>query len=213
MAHRRMQRPDWRAHQCHERQYVFAAAVITLCPVLGRRSTSCEPTTATPNAVGLFGRGWSSEYDESIQAYDNNLARFNQSDGRAVYLGTGPRVPRVPLRPLEGDFHGTLVQNGGSGFNGDYDRWQRAGQFNAAGKLISLADRIGNQTTLAYDNGGKLASVTDPFGRVLSVTTNANGQVLSISDSMGIDRHLHLRAEQSIAFRYLRRQLSFSFHL
>ncbi len=132
---------------------------------------------------GLFGRGWSSQYDESIQAYDNNLVRFNQADGRAIYLARAAGSADG-LTPLEGDFHGSLVQNGGSGFTLTMTDGS-VHQFNGAGKLVSLADRIGNQTTLSYDTGGKLTSVNDPFGRVLSFTTNANGQALSISDTIG----------------------------
>ena len=133
--------------------------------------------------IGLFGRGWSSEYDESIVTYDANLARLNRPDGRAIYLGR-PIGSSGVFAPIEKDFHGSLVQNGGTNSTvTTTDGSVR--QFDSVGKLISLADRIGNQTTLTYDNGGKLASVTDPFGRVLSFTTNSNGQVVSISDTMG----------------------------
>ncbi|HUS12636.1 MAG TPA: Ig-like domain-containing protein, partial [Pyrinomonadaceae bacterium] len=132
---------------------------------------------------GLFGRGWSSEYDESIQTYGNNLTRFNQSDGRAIYLGRAVGSSGV-MEPLEEDFHGYLLQNASNGFTVTMTNGS-VRQFNAAGKLVSLADRVGNQTALAYDGGGKLASVTDPFGRVLSFITNANGQVLSIGDTLG----------------------------
>jgi RHS repeat-associated protein len=133
--------------------------------------------------LGLFGRGWSSEYDESITAYDSNLARLNRPDGRAIYLGRAVGSAGA-LQSLIGDFHGSLVQNGGTGFTLTMiDGSVR--QFDAAGKLISLADRNGNQTTLGYNTGGKLTSVTDPFGRVLTVTPKANGRVLSISDTLG----------------------------
>jgi RHS repeat-associated protein len=128
--------------------------------------------------VGLFGRGWSSQYDESIFSYDASLARFNQGDGRAVYFGkiAGAFTER------EGDLHAHLSQ--GSGFtltlkDGSLE------QFNSSGKLISLTDRAGNITSLTYDTSGHLSSVTDPFGRVLTVLTNASGQVTSISDAMG----------------------------
>ncbi|MGI8836313.1 MAG: Ig-like domain-containing protein [Pyrinomonadaceae bacterium] len=133
--------------------------------------------------IGLFGRGWSTQYDEAVVAYDNNLARLNRPDGRAIYLGRAVGSSGV-FAPLERDFHGSLAQNGGTGATvTTTDGSVR--QFNSLGKLSSLADRIGNQTTLTYSSGGKLASLTDPFGRVLSFTTNSNGQVLSISDSMG----------------------------
>jgi RHS repeat-associated protein len=133
--------------------------------------------------IGLFGRGWSSEYDESIVTYDASLARLNRPDGRAIYLGR-PVGSSGVFAPIEKDFHGSLVQNGGTSSTiTTTDGSVR--QFNSTGKLVSLSDRIGNQTSLAYDSVGKLASVTDPFGRVLSFTTNSNGQVLSISDTMG----------------------------
>jgi RHS repeat-associated protein len=152
-------------------------------PSVGPAVSIMRTYNSNSQRVGLFGRGWSNEYDESIQAYDNNLARFNQSDGRAVYLGRGVGSSGV-FAPLEGDFHGSLVQNGSSGFTLTMTDGS-VGQFNATGKLVSLADRAGNQTTLAYDSSGKLTSVMDPFGRVLSFATNASGQVLSISDTMG----------------------------
>jgi RHS repeat-associated protein len=152
-------------------------------PAVGPALDITRTYNSNSQRIGLFGRGWSTDYDQSIAANDSNLARYSQSDGRAIYLArtvgsTGS------LLPLEGDFHGSLVQNGGSGFALTMkDGTVR--QFNSSGKLVSVADRAGNQTTLAYDAGGKLVSGTDPFGRVLSFTTNANGQVLSISDSLG----------------------------
>ena len=152
-------------------------------PSVGPGISITRTFNSNSQRLGLFGKGWSSEYDESITAYDNNLARLSRPDGRAIYLGRAVGSSGA-LAPLEGDFHGSLIQNGGTGFTLTMTDGS-VHQFNSAGKLVSLADRVGNQTTLAYDTGGKLASVTDPFGRVLSFTPNANGQVLSISDTMG----------------------------
>ncbi len=133
--------------------------------------------------TGLFGKGWSSVYDESITAYDNNLARLSQPDGRAIYFGRAVGSSDS-LAPLEGDFHGSVVQNGVNGFTLTMKDGS-VHQFDSTGKLISLADRSNNQTTLAYNGSGKLVSVTDPFARSLSFNTNANGQVVSISDTIG----------------------------
>ncbi|HVS80240.1 MAG TPA: Ig-like domain-containing protein, partial [Pyrinomonadaceae bacterium] len=152
-------------------------------PAVGPAINIMRSFNSNSQTTGLLGKGWSTQYDESITAYDNNLARFNQPDGRAIYLGRQIGSSGA-FAPLEGDFHGSLVQNGGNGFTLTMKDGS-AHQFNAAGKLTSLTDRVGNQTTLAYDTGGKLTSVTDPFGRVLTVTTNTNGRALSISDSMG----------------------------
>ncbi len=151
-------------------------------PGVGPALSITRSYNSNSSRLGLFGRGWTSEYDLSINSYDNNLARLNLSDGRAFYFGR-PTGSSAAFTPLEKDFHATLVQNG-NGFvltlkDGSVCR------FNAAGKLISRADRIGNTTTLTYDGAGKLASVADPFGRVLSFTSNSAGQVMTISDSLG----------------------------
>ena len=133
--------------------------------------------------IGLFGKGWSTAYDEATLTYDNNLVRLNEADGRATYFGR-PVGSTGTLAPLTGDFHGQLSQGAG----GTLTLSLKDGsvqQFNSAGKLISVADRNGNQTTLSYDTNGRLASITDPFGRTLTLTTNAGGQVLSISDTLG----------------------------
>ncbi|HMG74378.1 MAG TPA: Ig-like domain-containing protein [Pyrinomonadaceae bacterium] len=132
--------------------------------------------------VGVFGRGWSTMYDESIQIYSATFIRYNAAGGRATYFGR-PNASTA-FAPIEQDFHGQIVQNG----NGSFTLTMNDGstyQFNSAGQLTSLADRNGNQSTLSYDANGHLVSITDSFGRALTVTPNSNGQALTISDSMG----------------------------
>jgi RHS repeat-associated protein len=133
-------------------------------------------------STGLFGRGWSTGFDASIKVYASTFIRLNMPDGRAVYF-TRPNSSSA-FAPVEKDFHGQLTQNGDGSFSLSF-KDGGVHQFNAAGKLLSLADRYNNQTTLNYDAGGKLVSATDPFGRLLFFTSDANGRVLSISDSMG----------------------------
>ncbi len=120
--------------------------------------------------AGLFGRGWTSVYDETI-GNANGLLQLTMADGRVV-------------SSITPDFFGQMIQNG----DGTYTVAFKDGsvhRFNTSGKLISLTDRNGNQTTLAYNGSGKLATITDPFGRLLTVTTNASGRVSSLSDSLG----------------------------
>lgn len=132
--------------------------------------------------TGLFGRGWSTIYDESMTTHGDGLRRFDQSDGRAIYWGRAAGSSGA-FSPLVGDFHANLSETSAGSTITSKDGTVR--QFNSAGHLISIADRSGNTTTLSYDGSGSLSSVTDPFGRTLTVTTNANGQVTSISDSLG----------------------------
>jgi RHS repeat-associated protein len=143
-------------------------------------------TTRTYNsgsqAIGVFGRAWTTTYDESILVQDNNLLRFNQGDGRAIYFSR-PVGSSGVFTPLVGDIHAQITQNG-SGFR-LVRKDGSAEQFNSSGKLLSRTDRNGNTTSLSYGGNGFLSAVTDPFGRVLTLNTNAGGRVTSISDTMG----------------------------
>jgi RHS repeat-associated protein len=155
--------------------------------------------SASPR-IGMFGRGWSTAYDESIVTYDDNLMRFNQADGRAIYFGR-PIASTGAFAPLVGDFQGALTQIAGGSRLSLKDGSSR--QFDSAGKLLSLTDRNSNTTTLAYDSNGFVVSVTDPFGRVLSFTTNASGQVLTIADTLGtVATYAYGAASQLLSVTY-----------
>jgi len=172
--------------------------------------------------VGLFGLGWSTAYDESIQAYDNNLLRLNLPDGQAAYFGR--TATTGAFSPLTPDFRGQVTKNSDGSFTLSL-KDGRTHNFNAAGKLLSLTDRNNNQTTLTYGTGGKLTSITDPFGRTLTVltygtggkltsitdpfgrtltvTTDANGQVLSVSDALGtISTYTYGGSQQLLSVTY-----------
>ncbi|MGH9928987.1 MAG: DUF6765 family protein [Pyrinomonadaceae bacterium] len=141
-------------------------------PGIGEAIDITRAYNSSSQKVGLFGRGWTSLYDESVKTVSGTLLEFRMSDGRVVTGGITP------------DFFGQIVKNG----NGTYTvtfKDGRVHQFNSSGKLLSLRDPNGNQTTLAYGANGYLTSVTDPFGRLLTFTANANGQILSISDTLG----------------------------
>ena len=122
-------------------------------------------------SIGFFGRGWTTAYDERVTLDANGHSQLTLPDGRLVTFSTP-------------DFFGQIARNGDGSYTVTF-KDGRVHQFNASGKLISLADRNANQTLLTYDVNGRLSSVTDPFGRVLSVITNSSGLVLSISDSLG----------------------------
>lgn len=151
-------------------------------PGVGPGLSIARTYNSSLSTVGLFGRGWTTGYDQSIKIYANIFVRLNLPDGRAVYF-TRPN-PSANFSPVQKDFHGQLTGNGDGSFTLNFPDGSLS-RFNASGKLLSLADRNGNQTTLNYDAGGKLSSITDPSGRSLTFITNATGQVLSLSDSMG----------------------------
>jgi len=120
--------------------------------------------------IGLFGRGWSTKYDETMTTLPDNLLQLTLPDGRV-------------LTSLSPDFYGQMTRNGDGSYTVTF-KDGRVHQFNTSGKLLSLTDRHGNVTLLTYANG-TLSSITDPFARVLTVTTNSSGRVLTLSDPLG----------------------------
>ena len=151
-------------------------------PGIGPTTDITRSYNSTSQTIGIFGRGWSTLYDESVQIYSSTFIRLNAADGRATYFSRPSNS--AAFAPLESDFHEQLTQKG----DGSFTLTIKDGsthQFNAAGKLLSLSDHNSNQSVLSYDANGQLTSITDPFGRVLTVTSNSSGQALSISDTTG----------------------------
>ena len=133
--------------------------------------------------VNLFGRGWSSAYDETVTQFSNNDLRLLQSDGRAVDFILVSGTSNT-YNPRQEDFRGQILRLSGGGFKLNLKNGE-VHEFNARGKLLSMTDRNNNQTSLSYDVNGNLVGLTDPFGRMLSVTSNVDGRVLSIADAIG----------------------------
>jgi len=131
--------------------------------------------------TGLFGFGWASALDESITGYGAKSARLNLPDGRAIFFARGDTTsPLVPREPL--DFRAQIVV-AASGYTLIFADG-RVHQFDPAGKLLSIADRNGNLTTLSNDASGRPLTITDSSGRTLSIAYTS-GLISSISDPVG----------------------------
>ena len=151
-----------------------------LLPGSGESINVARTYNSSSVRTGLFGKGWSSAYDESLQVLSGSSLRLYLPDGSATnFSGSGV------FTPYEADFHGQITRNGDGSFTLSL-KDGRAHQFSASGRLLSLRDRNADQTVLGYDGNEKLASITDPFNRILNVSSNANGRITSISDALGV---------------------------
>ena len=132
---------------------------------------------------GIFGFGWSSAFDESINAYGTTLLRLNLPDARGVYFSRpSTSEAYLPKKPL--DLHGQIVKNADNTYTLTFADG-RIHQFNTSGKLVSMADRHSNTITLTYDANARPITVTDASGRTLTLTYNSSGKVGSIADASG----------------------------
>ena len=129
---------------------------------------------------GLFGLGWTSNYDVALLNPNQSYVQLKLPDGQSVlfrrennqYFSTNPH------------FHGSLVKNADNTLRVTL-KDGRTYHFGATGRFDAVLDRNGNQTTLNYNVNGVLIGVTDQFNRTLTVSLNGNGFVSQISDTIG----------------------------
>lgn len=120
------------------------------------------------------------------EAADWGLAQLTKN----VITVTGPEGSRYQYlalsdgsyRPPHGTFS-TLVKNPDTTFTVQGKDGSRI-TFNAQGKVTSLSDAYGNQTTLAYDAAGLLTRVTDAVGRKIDLTYTG-GRLTQMTDPAG----------------------------
>lgn len=137
--------------------------------------------------LGMFGLRWTSNLEENLFVGGDGFMKYLRSDGgiwsfgsagsgNAEYVTVGPASKTAALN--ENLTNWTLVLENGE---------QRVFDL-TTGKLLSIADRNGNTTTLSYDASYRLVTVTDPASRHLYFTYASPGTFLvtGISSDFGI---------------------------
>ncbi len=133
---------------------------------------------------GMFGFGWTTQYDESLWAYGDRILRLNMPDSQSVYFARA--ATSDPFVNVKVGVEGQIIKNQDNSFTLTF-KDGRKHQFNPSGRLLWQKDRNGNQTTLTYDGNGNISNVTDAFGRTLTLIPNANGTISKICDGTGQD--------------------------
>ena len=133
--------------------------------------------------IGLFGLGWTTEYDQYLTFIDSKNVRLQLPDGRGIYFARASTSD--PFTGITPGFPGILVVNGDGTLTLQIADGRTTG-FSATGALVWQRDRNGNQTTVNYNSSGVITGVTDSFGRSMAITIGSNGLVSEISDAYGI---------------------------
>lgn len=127
---------------------------------------------------GIYGRGWSSQFDMRVYPQADGSYKVRYEDGRRGFFrpdGTGG---------FEGSL-GTLdtfavVSSGFVLTKTDATVYT----FNGEGRLQTIAEPTGNQITLVYSNGNPV-KIIDSMGREFDLTFNHYGHVTQIKDPIG----------------------------
>ncbi len=127
---------------------------------------------------GVFGRGWTSVLDSTIDASDPTIVEYRAPDGRIVrFTGDGASYARV--EELTADL--TAV---GEGYVLVFDDGRRV-SFGADGKVSGWSFWDGQAVTLNHSDDGRTAILTSSLGAAMTVTFNEAGLVQTVRSDDG----------------------------
>jgi RHS repeat-associated protein len=135
---------------------------------------------AAEGTTGIFGHGWSNSFGDHVVA---------EKEAVTVYHGNGSAVPFKETKG--GGFiapswtQDKLTGNSTIGYSLILENQVKYQFEGSTGRLQSVTDRNGNQTTLAYNKAGQLETITDPAGRKITLAYNGEGLVESAKDPLG----------------------------
>ncbi|HEX6036860.1 RHS repeat-associated core domain-containing protein [Longimicrobium sp.] len=178
--------------------YTYTAIVDAVYPGGSFRQNTLSLRFVVLNEVASpFGAGWTVAGVHRLYVQQNGIL-LARGDGTAVFYEKS--CATCPYTTPQGEF-GTLSPD-----NGQYRRSfadSTREQYDGAGRLLWVRDRVGNTTSYGYDaagrlgyiqdpvgkrlvfgynTAGKLATITDPGGRVTQVTVNASGDLAQVVD-------------------------------
>lgn len=140
---------------------------------------SFQPTVSGRNESGLFGLGWTSNWD--IRAVTDSQGNVTLDQGGCLsYFALQLDGSYLPSSPESGNLTGSSA----TGYkltaaNGSITT------FNADGSLGSVQDAHGLRLTAGYSSNGQMISLTAANGDSLSLAYNSAGYVSQITDPSG----------------------------
>lgn len=131
-------------------------------------------------SIGVFGRGWSFEYESHIEIKNQNevIVVYPQGDIKNFI-----KVDGVWKNESRKDDSEVLTQTEDNGFILNV-RNKKNYEYNNEGKLIYISDRNNNKVDLSYDDEGNLSKITSPGGKsyIFKFTL---GKIVEITDNIG----------------------------
>jgi RHS repeat-associated protein len=138
------------------------------------RSYNSNDTSAS-----LMGAGWSFAYDARV------FPKPGATDGSVVFRAEDGSET-VYTRQTDGSYasppgvFSKLSAVAGGGWHVDTPGGQQRLSFDAAGKMLSIADKRGKGVTVGYDAAGQPSTLTDAGGRVVTLTV-AGGRLVTVT--------------------------------
>ena len=127
--------------------------------------------SSPPFEAGMFGRGWTSDFEERLQVFNSTHIIYWRGSGNTwifeapvgctscAYNLTSPANQQASLQYDSATTLYTLSFKNGT-----------TKVFSNSGRLLEAIDRNGNQTTVSYDSSDRIATVSAPGGQWISFT-------------------------------------------
>ena len=139
--------------------------------------------------LGMFGLRWTSNFEESVFVGSDGFMKYLRADGGIWSFGYSGQGSNGPIYAVVGPANKTAT------LTETTTKWtlvfesgeQRVFDL-TTGKLLSIADRNGNTTTLSYDASYRVVTVTDPASRHLYFTYASPSSFLAtgVSSDFGV---------------------------
>jgi RHS repeat-associated protein len=131
---------------------------------------------------GPLGPGWTHTYNVVLtQNRSTSIVTIKQPDGASVEYQANTTGQYSPVTT---GLHDQLQANADGTFTLTKTTQVQL-HFNAAGQLLTVADRNGNTQRLIYDGAGGLTEITDTVGREFKLTYNSSHQLIGLEDPTG----------------------------
>ena len=126
---------------------------------------------------GVLGTGWMHNYNTILQynSTQDTYVLSNGNGGRTSLYKNGnyytSSISAYPILAKNSDNTLTLTYKNGAVYN-----------FNAQGKLTSIADKNGNTLAFTYDSSSNLIKIADSSGKTITLGYDGNSRITSMTD-------------------------------
>lgn len=160
---------------------LFESATDVALPGSSPLGMSRTYSSLSAGTDGPLGFGWSTPLSAkvAVPASSGQPAKLIHENGSTSTFYTSDGASFAGAA----ETHATLVKDSGTGAWSSVRRGNQRWSFDAGGKLLSVTDRAGVTTSVAYSlsTPSQVASVATPDGRALTVVYNASGRIQSVT--------------------------------
>jgi YD repeat-containing protein len=161
---------------------------------LARTWNSRWPSSQSGFKYGMFGPNWRSTFEERVFVGGDSTLKYARADGSFWSFGftnyitqSGTIVGSAYSVVAPANSIATLT-TGTPNWTVTFENGEKRLFNSTSGSLVSIVDRNGNTTQLAYDSANRVVTVTDPAGRhvYFAYADNSSYWVTAVTSDVGI---------------------------